>query len=84
MTDEAAKTAPKLPSNLGRSSNSVISAMILRQETKIPAAPTPATAREIIKQITLGDKAQIRDPISKIETAMMKTHRRLKVINNCA
>jgi hypothetical protein len=41
---------------------------------KMPAAPTPATARPTIKVIELGERAQIREPTSNREMADKNTH----------
>jgi hypothetical protein len=38
---------------------------------KIPAAPTPAMARPMIKVVELGATPQIREPTSKMKRAMM-------------
>jgi hypothetical protein len=41
-------------------------------------APKPAIARPIINVFEVGDTAQTRDPISKVERAVKKTHFTLK------
>jgi len=63
-TEETAKTAPNAPNRRGRSSSLVTRAIIVRIEIKIPAAPTPATARPKMRNGILGATPQKRDPIS--------------------
>jgi hypothetical protein len=38
---------------------------------KMPAAPTPATARPMMRAVELGATPQIREPTSKMKRAMM-------------
>lgn len=48
--------------------------MITKAPEKIPATPIPAMARPTIKTVLDGATAQIREPISKIRTAIKKPH----------
>jgi hypothetical protein len=44
--------------------------MIKIAPEKIPAAPTPATARPIMRAVEFGATPQISEPISKMKRAM--------------
>jgi hypothetical protein len=44
--------------------------MIKMAPEKIPAAPTPATARPRISAVLLGATPQIKEPISKMNRAI--------------
>jgi hypothetical protein len=48
--------------------------MITKAPEKIPATPIPAMARPTIRTVLDGATAQIRDPISKIRTAIKNPH----------
>lgn len=73
LTDANAKTAPKDPISAGLFSNGQISAIIAMHDPNIPAAPTPAKARPKMRTFMLGATPQMREPISKRTTAVMKT-----------
>jgi hypothetical protein len=64
-----AKTPPKEPMRAGRFSRGQISAMMERQEPKMPAAPTPANARPKMRTFMVGATPQISEPTSKITMA---------------
>jgi hypothetical protein len=46
-------------------------AMIKMAPEKIPAAPTPATARPIMSAVEFGATPQINEPTSKMNKAVM-------------
>jgi hypothetical protein len=50
--------------------NGTVTEMIKMAPEKIPAAPTPATARPMIRAVELGATPQMREPISKMNRAM--------------
>jgi hypothetical protein len=54
---------------VGRCLNGTVTEMIKIAPEKIPAAPTPATARPMMRAVELGATPQIKEPTSKINRA---------------
>jgi hypothetical protein len=53
-------------------------AMIKIAPEKSPAEPTPAMARPTIRAVDVGAIPQMKEPSSKMNRAVMKTHFKLK------
>ena len=62
--------APMKPVYIGRFTRGTLYATMISAPEKIPALPTPATARPMIRAIEFGATPQIREPNSKIPIAM--------------
>jgi hypothetical protein len=61
---------PMSPIYVGRCLNGTVIEMIKMAPEKIPAAPTPATARPMMSAVELGATPQIKEPISKMNRAI--------------
>lgn len=62
------------PMYVGRWRSGTVTEIIRMAPEKIPAAPTPAIARPMIKAVEFGAMPQIKLPSSKIARAMRYTH----------
>lgn len=65
---------PMSPVNVGRLTKGTDVAMIKYAPEKIPADPRPAMARPTMRATLFGATPQMRDPTSKIATAIRNTH----------
>jgi hypothetical protein len=63
-----------IPVYMGRLESGTVFAMITRAPEKIPALPTPATARPRMKTVEVGAAPQRTDPTSKNPMAETYTH----------
>lgn len=59
---------------VGRWRSGTVTEIIKIAPEKIPAAPTPAIARPMIKVVEFGATPQIKLPSSKIANAIRYTH----------
>jgi len=60
---------PMIPMYAGRFLRGTVFATIRIAPLKIPAAPTPAIARPMMRAVELGATPQTREPISKMKRA---------------
>jgi hypothetical protein len=58
------------PMYVGRCLRGTVTEMIKIAPEKIPAAPTPATARPMMSAVEFGATPQINEPISKMNRAI--------------
>lgn len=65
---------PMSPVNVGRLARGTDVAMMRYAPEKTPAEPRPAIARPMMRATLFGATPQMRDPTSKIATAMRNTH----------
>ena len=74
-----------LPNNtpyFARFSSGTEQAMMMKLPAKMPADPTPAIARPMIKVVEFGDTPQMSEPISKMTMETKYAHLRLKKVKN--
>jgi hypothetical protein len=62
------------PMYVGRLRSGTVTEMIKMAPEKIPAAPTPATARPMMRAVEFGATPQMSEPSSKMKSAMRYTH----------
>jgi hypothetical protein len=69
--------APIAPANMGLVRRGTEYAMIVKAPAKIPPAPRPEIALPTMNTLLSGATAQMRDPNSKSDTTVPKSHLRL-------
>lgn len=69
---------PISPVNIGLFTSGTAYAIMTRAPENIPADPTPATARPMIRATEVGAAPQMTEPTSKIKIAVKYTHLMLK------
>lgn len=62
--------------------NGTVLATIKMAPEKIPADPTPATARPMMRAVEDGAIPHMKDPNSKMKSAERNTHFKLKKVNS--
>ena len=65
---------PISPKKIGRLTRGTVLAIVTRAPVKIPADPSPATARPTMKAVEVGATPQTKEPSSKMNNATRKTH----------
>jgi hypothetical protein len=66
--DDIPKTAPMKPMNIGRLLRGTIKVTMTVDPAVMPAVPTPAMARPIMKAVEFGAAPQMAEPTSKTTT----------------
>jgi hypothetical protein len=72
MTDDMPQSPPKTPNITGRFRSGIVNARMTMAPEKIPAVPSPATARPTMNVVEVGATAVIKLPSSKRATATAK------------
>ena len=73
-TDDIPKAIPKMEVKIGRLRRGTSGSVIIIPPENIPADPSPAMARPMMKAAELGAAPQSADPASKMTIERRKTH----------
>ena len=72
-TDDIPKAIPKMDVKIGRLRKGTSGSIIIIPPEKIPADPSPAMARPMMKAVELGAAPQMAEPASKMTMEKRKT-----------